>query len=94
MLNAVAAPGLPGKRILVIADLARVPIALLLCAAVWWSSVPLAVAAIIALGVGASFYDPIASASTPNLVSEQELASAQSLPPKSSSITAPGRRRT
>jgi MFS family permease len=67
------------RRVLVIADLARVPIALLLCAAAWWSSVPLAVAAIIALGVGASFYDPIASAATPNLVASEDLASAQSL---------------
>src|SRR5690348_9463374 len=28
------------KRVLIIAALARVPIALLLCAAAWWSSVP------------------------------------------------------
>jgi MFS family permease len=67
------------RRILVIADLARVPIALSLCLAAWWGSVPLAVAAIIALGVGASFYDPIATAATPNLVDKDELASAQSL---------------
>jgi MFS family permease len=67
------------RRVLVIADLARVPVALLLCVAAWWGSVPLAVAAIIALGVGASFYDPIASAATPNLVPPEDLASAQSL---------------
>lgn len=67
------------RRILVIADLARVPVALLLCLAAWWGSVPLAVIAIIALGVGASFYDPIASAATPNLVAPEDLASAQSL---------------
>lgn len=67
------------RRVLVIADLARVPVALLLCVAAWWGSVPLAVAAIIALGVGASFYDPIASAATPNLVAPEDLASAQSL---------------
>lgn len=67
------------KRVLIIADLARVPIALLLCVAAWWGSVPLAVAAIVALGVGASFYDPIASAATPNLVAPEDLASAQSL---------------
>jgi MFS family permease len=67
------------RRVLVIADLARVPIALLLCAAAWWSSVPLAVAAIVALGVGASFHDPISSAATPNLVAAEDLASAQSL---------------
>ncbi|HSK05796.1 MAG TPA: MFS transporter [Kofleriaceae bacterium] len=67
------------RRILVIADLARVPMALLLCVAAWWGSVPLAIAAVIALGVGASFYDPIASAATPNLVAPEDLASAQSL---------------
>lgn len=67
------------KRILIIADLVRVPIALLLCVAAWTGSVPLAVAAIIALGVGASFYDPIASAATPNVVAPADLASAQAL---------------
>nr|MBA3819563.1 MFS transporter [Deltaproteobacteria bacterium] len=67
------------KRTLVIADLVRVPLALLLCLAALWGSVALAVAAIIALGVGASFYDPVASAATPNLVDESELATAQSL---------------
>ena len=67
------------KRILVIADLVRVPIALLLCLAAWWGSTPLAVAAVTALAVGASFSDPIASAATPNLVAPEELASAQSL---------------
>lgn len=67
------------KRILVIADLLRVPIALSLCLAAWWHSTALAIAASIALAVGASFSDPIASAATPNLVSSDELASAQSL---------------
>jgi MFS family permease len=67
------------RRVLVIADLVRVPITLLLCAAAWWSSVPLAIAAIVGLGVGASFHDPIASAATPNLVARADLASAQAL---------------
>jgi len=67
------------KRTLVIADLVRVPIALLLCLAAWWGSTPLAIAAVTALAVGASFSDPIASAATPNLVAPEELASAQSL---------------
>ena len=67
------------KRTLVIADLVRVPIALSLCLAAWWHSAPLAIAAITALAVGASFSDPIASAATPNLVEPEELASAQSL---------------
>ncbi|HET7503599.1 MAG TPA: MFS transporter [Kofleriaceae bacterium] len=67
------------KRILVAADLARVPVALALCLAAWWGSTPLAVGAVIALAVGASFSDPIASAATPNLVEPEELATAQSL---------------
>jgi MFS family permease len=67
------------KRILVVADLARVPIALSLCAAAYWQSTLLAVVAVTALAVGASFSDPIASAATPNLVDAEDLASAQSL---------------
>ena len=67
------------RRILVIADLVRVPLALLLCLAAWWGSTPLAIGAVIALAVGASFSDPIASAATPNLVDPEELAAAQAL---------------
>lgn len=67
------------RRILVIADLSRVPVAMSLCLAVLWGSMPIAIAAIILLGIGASFYDPIAAAATPNLVAEEDLASAQSL---------------
>lgn len=67
------------RRILVIADVARVPLALLLCVAAWQDSVVLAVAAVIALGIGASFHDPVASAATPNLVEPDDLATAQSL---------------
>ena len=78
-LSGWAADRYDRRRILVIADLARVPVALSLCLAALWGSVELAVGGIILLGVGASFYDPIASAATPNLVSEKELASAQSL---------------
>ena len=66
------------RRILIIADLARVPVAVSLCLASAWNSVELAVAAIVLLGVGASFHDPIASAATPNLVDEPDLATAQS----------------
>jgi MFS family permease len=67
------------RRILVIADLGRVPIALALCAAAHWSSAPLAFAVVTALALGASFSDPVASAATPNLVDGADLASAQSL---------------
>ena len=67
------------RRILVIADLLRVPVALLMCVAAWQGSAALAIAAVVALAVGASFSDPIASAATPNLVPPEHLASAQSL---------------
>ena len=67
------------KRILVIADLVRVPLALLLCVAAWTSSVTLAVGVMIALGVAASFHDPVASAATPNLVPPEDLPRAQAL---------------
>ncbi len=67
------------RRILVIADLARVPLALVLCVAAVSGSAALAIAAVIALGIGASFYDPVASAATANLVEPAELATAQTL---------------
>lgn len=67
------------RKILVIADLVRVPLALLLCLAALWGSVALAIGAIIALGVAASFHDPVASAATPNLVAQGQLSQAQSL---------------
>jgi MFS family permease len=67
------------KRILIAADLIRVPLVLLLCIAALMSSVALAIGAVIALGIGASFHDPVASAATPNLVAPEDLATAQSL---------------
>ena len=67
------------KRTLVLSDLSRVPIALSLCLAAYWHSTALAVAATIALAIGASFSDPIASAATPNLVPEEDLAAAQAV---------------
>ncbi len=67
------------KRMLVLADYARVPLALLLCVAAALGSVVIAVIAIVALGIGASFSDPVASAATPNLVEPEELATAQAL---------------
>ncbi len=67
------------KRILVLADLARVPVALVLCFAAAWGSLELAVGAIVVLGIGASFSDPVMSAATPNLVEPRDLATAQSL---------------
>ena len=65
------------RRVLVIADLLRVPIALALCLAS--NSVLVAILAITGLGIGASFYDPAASAATPNLVEPDELATANAL---------------
>lgn len=67
------------RKILILADLFRVPVVLSLCLAAAFSSLPLAVISIILLGVGASFYDPIAAAATPNLVEEGDLADAQAL---------------
>ncbi|MDB4960151.1 MAG: major facilitator superfamily 1 [Myxococcales bacterium] len=67
------------KRILVISDLVRVPLALLLCLAALWGSVVIAITAVIALGIASSFHDPVTSAATPNLVAEEDLARAQSL---------------
>lgn len=67
------------KRVLVIADLVRVPLALSLGLAAYWSSATLAIVAVTALAVGASFSDPIITAATPNLVEPDELATAQSL---------------
>lgn len=67
------------RKILILADLFRVPVVLSLCLAAAFSSLPLAVISIILLGVGASFYDPIAAAATPNLVEETDLANAQAL---------------
>lgn len=67
------------KRILVFADILRVPVALLLCLAALWGSATLAIVAVIGLAIGASFSDPIASAATPNLVDPEELATAQSV---------------
>lgn len=67
------------RKILILADLIRVPIVLLLCLAALWGSVALAIAAVILLGIGASFHDPVASAATPNLVAPEDLATAQSL---------------
>jgi len=67
------------RKILILADAFRVPVVLSLCLAAAWGSLPLAVIAIVLLGVGASFYDPIAAAATPNLVEEADLATAQAL---------------
>jgi MFS family permease len=65
------------KRILVVSDLVRVPIALALCLASY--SEGFAIGAIVLLGIGASFHDPVASAATPNLVPEEDLSAAQAL---------------
>ena len=67
------------RKILVIADVIRVPLALLLCLAAIWGSVALAIGAVIALGVAASFHDPVTNAATPNLVPPEDLARAQAL---------------
>src|SRR3569623_1718491 len=67
------------RRTLVIAELARVPVARTLCLAAYFHSTGLAGAAVIVLASGASCSDPIASAATPNLVAPEDLATAQAL---------------
>ena len=67
------------KRLLVAADLVRVPLALLLCGAAAWGSAPLAYGVLIALGLAASFHDPVTSAVMPNLVAAKDLSRAQAL---------------
>ena len=66
------------RRVIVIADLARVPLALLLCLAAWTGSVGLAFGATIAISIGGSFYGPAASAAMPNLVDAADLPRVQS----------------
>jgi MFS family permease len=73
-LAGVIADRFDRRRTLIIVDLVRVPIAAALCLAAWWGSAPLAIGLTIALAIGASFADPIASAATPNLVDEEDLA--------------------
>jgi predicted MFS family arabinose efflux permease len=65
------------RRVLILSDLARVPIALSLCLAAAWGNLGIALAATILLGVAASFHDPASNAATPNLVDPEDLASAQ-----------------
>lgn len=67
------------RHILIAADLLRVPLALVLCLAAWWGSLPLAMLGMVGLGIGAAFCDPAAHAATPNLVEAHELPAAQAL---------------
>lgn len=67
------------RWVLILSDLARVPLALSLCLAAWWGDITVAALAMVGLGVGSAFCDPAAHAATPNLVSADELPVAQSL---------------
>jgi len=67
------------RSTLIWADLARVPLALLLCVAAWQGNVALAAIGVIGLGIGSAFFDPGSSAATPNLVDPADLSAAQSL---------------
>ncbi len=67
------------RRTLIWADVARVPLALLLCLAAWQGSVALAAIGVIGMGIGSAFFDPGSSAATPNLVEREDLAEAQAL---------------
>ena len=67
------------RRMMLIADAVRVPLAASLIAAAYWQSVGLAIAAVILLGIAAAFSDPVASAALPNLVAEDDLPMAQAM---------------
>jgi MFS family permease len=67
------------RSTLIWADLARVPLALLLGVAAWQGNVALAAIGVIGLGIGSAFFDPGSSAATPNLVEPADLSAAQSL---------------
>jgi MFS family permease len=65
------------KWMMVIADAARVPIALGLCLAALWGSAALAVGCMLMLAVLSTFFDPVAVAALPNLVDADDLPAAQ-----------------
>ena len=67
------------RRMMLIADIVRVPLAASLIAAAHWQSVSLAIAAVVLLGIAAAFSDPVASAALPNLVSDDDLPMAQAM---------------
>jgi MFS family permease len=67
------------RRLLIAADLARVPIALAFLLARDPSTLWIAFAAIAGLSFGAALFEPTSSASLPNLVEEDELAEANVL---------------
>jgi MFS family permease len=65
------------RRMLVVADLLRIPPALGLCAAAMWGSAALAAGCMLLIGLISSFFDPVAAAATPNLVDDEDLPAAQ-----------------
>jgi predicted MFS family arabinose efflux permease len=65
------------KRLLIISDLVRVPVALSLCLAAAWGNLWIAGGAVLLLGVASSFHDPASTAATPNLVDAKDLVAAQ-----------------
>jgi predicted MFS family arabinose efflux permease len=65
------------RRVMILADLIRVPVALGLCVAVWRGSPWLAFACMLLLAVLSTFFDPVAAAVVPNLVDAEDLAMAQ-----------------
>jgi MFS family permease len=67
------------KTIMIVADLARVPFALLLIAAAYWRNVPLSIVCMACISIGAAFADPVSSAALPNLVAKEDLSAAQTL---------------
>lgn len=72
-LAGVLADRVDRKMMMVVADAARVPTALLLCLAGAWGSAPLAMAAVLALALLSAFFDPVATAAVPSLVEPDDL---------------------
>jgi MFS family permease len=67
------------RRLLVVADLARVPIALAFLLARGPDTLWIALLAVLLLAIGAAFFEPTSSAALPNLVEEDELREANVL---------------
>lgn len=65
------------KKLLIVSDLVRIPLALSLCLASLWGNLWIALVAILLVGMAGSVHDPAANAATPNLVDAKDLASAQ-----------------
>lgn len=78
-LAGVAADRFDRRRLMVIADLARVPVALTFLLARDAATLWIAVAAVALLSIGAAVFEPASSAALPNLVEDEDLVAANVL---------------